>query len=106
MVIDEYYKKNKIIEISTYIITILGMIFYLIFYISIYRTNIANEKMIKEANHTSRIELIAYPGFAPCNINPTDDYHLKRFKEYYKINEDVEIGIVNKNWKYIIFYYE
>ena len=106
MVIDEYYKKNKIIEISTYIITILGMIFYLIFYISIYRTNIANEKMIKEANNTSRIELIAYPGFAPCNINPTDDYHLKRFKEYYKINEDVEIEIVNKNWKYIIFYYE
>ena len=106
MVIDEYYKKNKIIEISTYIITILGMIFYLIFYISIYRTNIANEKMIKEANNTSRIELIAYPGFAPCNINPTDEYHLKRFKEYYKINEDVEIEIVNKNWKYIIFYYE
>lgn len=106
MVIDEYYKKNKIIEICTYIITILGMIFYLIFYISIYRTNIANEKMIKEANNTSRIELIAYPGFAPCNINPTDDYHLKRFKEYYKINEDVEIEIVNKNWKYIIFYYE
>ena len=108
IVIDEYYKKNKLIEISTYTITILGMIFYLIFYISIYRTNIANEKMIKEANkiNSNRIELIAYPGFAPCNINPTDPYHLKRFKEYYKINEDVEVEIVNRNWKYIIFYYE
>lgn len=105
IVIDEYYKKNKIIEISTYIITILGMLFYLIFYISIYRTNLANEKMIKN-NKSNRIELIAYPGFAPCNINPTDEYHLKRFKEYYKIKKEVEIEIINRNWKYLIFYYE
>lgn len=64
--------------------------------------------MIKEANknNTSRIELIAYPGFAPCNINPTDEYHLKRFKEYYKIKKEVEIEIINRNWKYLIFYYE
>lgn len=108
IIIDQYYKKNRFIEIITTIITILGMIFYLIFYISIYRTNIANEKIIKEANknNSDKIELIAYPGFAPCNINPTDDYHLKRFKEYYKIKENVEIEIVNKNWKYIIFYYK
>lgn len=105
IVIDSNYKKNKLIEISTYIITILGMLFYLVFYISIYRTNIANEKMIKN-NKSNKIELIAYPGFAPCNINPTDSYHLKRFKEYYNINEEVEIEIVNRNWKYIIFYYE
>jgi hypothetical protein len=106
IVIDSNYKKNKIIEYSVVVMTLLGMLFYLIFYISIYRTNIANEKMIKEANNTSRIELIAYPGFAPCNINPTDPYHLKRFKEYYKIKEDTEIEIVNRNWKYLIFYYE
>ena len=108
IVIDEYYKKNKILEYSTVVITILGMLFYLIFYISIYRTSLANEKMIKEANknNISRIELIAYPGFAPCNTNPDDTYHLKRFKEYYNINENTEIEIVNRNWKYIIFYYE
>ena len=105
IVIDEYYKKNKLIEISTCVITILGMLFYLIFYISIYRTNLANEKMIKN-NKSNRIELIAYPGFAPCNINPVDPYHLKRFKEYYKIDKNVEIEIVNRNWKYIIFYYD
>ena len=108
IVIDSNYKKNKLIEYSVVLMTALGMLFYLIFYISIYRTNIANEKMIKEANknNISRIELIAYPEFAPCNINPTDSYHLKKFKEYYNIKEDVEIEIVNRNWKYIIFYYE
>lgn len=108
IIIDKCYKKNKIIEYSIILMTIIGMLFYLIFYISIYRTNLANEKMIKEANknNTSRIELIAYPGFAPCNINPIDQYHLKRFKEYYKIKDDTEIEIINRNWKYIIFYYE
>ncbi len=106
IIIDKYYKKNKFIEISTILITILGMLFYLIFYTSIYRANKDNEEIIKNANKTKRIELIAYPGFAPCNINPTDPYHLKRFKEYYKIDEDVEIVIVNRNWKYLIFYYK
>ena len=106
IIINEYYKKNKIIEISVIIMTILGMLFYLVFYTSIYRVNKDNEEIIRNANKTKRIELIAYPGFAPCNINPTDSYHLKRFKEYYKIDEDVEIEIVNRNWKYLIFYYK
>ena len=106
IIIDKYYKKNKFIEISTIIITILGMLFYLVFYTSIYKAHKDNEEIMKNANKTKRIELISYPGFAPCNLNPTDPYHLKRFKEYYKINDDVEIEIINRNWKYIIFYYK
>ena len=108
IIIDKYLKKNNLIKTINILITLIGMLFYLVFYISIYRTNLANEKMIKDAikNNTNRIELIAYPGFAPCNINPTNEYHLKRFKEYYHIKDDVEIVIVNRNWKYVIFYYE
>ena len=106
IVIDEYLKKNKLVNILVIITTIMGMLFYLIFYISIYRVNIENEKIIKDANKNNldKIEIISYPGFAPCNINPVDSFHLKKFKEYYNIKENVEIEIVNKNWKYIIFY--
>ena len=106
IVIDDNIKENKIINIFIKLITILGMLFYLIFYISIYRVNMENEKIIKDDNKNNYdiIELTSYPGFAPCNINPTDPYHLKKFKEYYNIKENVEIKIVNKNWKYIIFY--
>lgn len=106
IILDQYFKENIFKKITIILITSLGMIFYLIFYISIYRVNQANEQLIKEANknNSQSIELIAYPGFAPCNINPVDPYHLKRFKEYYNIKEDVEIKIINKNWKYIIFY--
>lgn len=106
IIINKYLKKNKILEISTIIVTILGMLFYLVFYTSIYRCNQDNEEIIKNANKTKIIELIAYPGFAPCNINPTDPYHLNKFREYYKINDDVEIKIINRNWKYMIYYYK
>ena len=106
IIIDEYLKKNKLINILVILTTIIGMLFYLVFYISIYRVNIENERIIKDANknNLNTIELIAYPGFAPCNINPVDNFHLKKFKEYYSIKEDAEIKIVNKNWKYVIFY--
>ena len=82
------------------------MTFYLVFYISIYRVNQYNKKTILEAkkNKQQDIELIAYPSFAPCNINPTNEYHLKKFKEYYHLNKNVNIKIINKNWNYIIFY--
>ena len=106
IIIDENIKLSKLKDIIIIITTIIGMLFYLVFYISIYRVNQENTRIIEEANknNSKEIELISYPGFAPCNINPTNDYHLSKFKKYYHIDKNVEIKIVNKNWKYIILY--
>ena len=106
IILDENLKKNKLIDKTIIIITALGMLFYLVFYISIYRCNIDNEKTIynSKKKDLNIIELTAYPGFAPCNINPTNEYHLKRFKEYYHIKSNIEIKIIDRNWKYIIIY--
>ena len=106
IIIDKNINKNKIITISTYTLTVLGILFYLLFYINIRKVNLINEKIIKEANkkHSKVIEIYSYPGFAPCNINPTNDYHLGKFKEYYHIKNNVEVKIINNNWKYIIIY--
>ena len=105
-VIDEIIDQKKIWKIGLTTLCSLGMLFYLIFYINIHTAYLDNkeniEKSIKEENHT--IELIAYPGFAPCNINPMNDYHLRRFKEYYGIKEEVEITYKTDKWKYLIFY--
>ena len=108
IVIDQNYKKNKIIESFIYTSVVGGMLFYFIFYISIFRTHLENEKIIREANKNKlpEIEIIAYPGFAPCNINPVDSFHIKKFKEYYGIDESVQLKIVKKNWKYLIFYHK
>ena len=106
IVIDENFKSSKIKNIFIAIITILGTMFYLIFYINVRIVNQNNEKIIEEAKkkHLEKIELIQYPSFAPCNINPGNEYHLRKFKEYYHIDKNVEIEIVDNNWKYIIIY--
>ena len=80
------------------------MIFYLILYISIYRQYLDNNNRIKNNLNNNIIEIGAYPGFVNCNINPLDDFHIKKFKEYYHIKEDTEIVVLKNNWKYYIFY--
>lgn len=106
IVIDQNIKEKKYQNILLTVFAIIGMTFYLVFYINIYRVNQYNKKTILDAkkNKQQDIELIAYPSFAPCNINPTNEYHLKKFKEYYHLNKNVNIKIINKNWNYIIFY--
>ena len=102
--IDKHIKENKLINLSLFIITILSMIFYLILYISIYRQYLDNNNRIKNNLNNNIIEIGAYPGFVNCNINPLDDFHIKKFKEYYHIKEDTEIVVLKNNWKYYIFY--
>ena len=105
-VIDKNMKENKLINIILSIIISLMLIFYLILYISIYRQYKDNLKRINEQikNDSQVIEIVAYPGFINCNINPGNEYHIRKFKEYYGIDEIKEIKLIDNNWKYIIFY--
>ena len=106
IVIDEYLKENKFINISLVIMSIIGILFYIIFYINIHCLYKDNLNRIHDGikNNSKVIEIIAYPSFAPCNINPTNEYHLNRFKEYYGIKNDVEIKIIDDYWKLIIYH--
>ena len=102
--IDKNIKEKKLIINSLLLITILSMIFYLILYISIYRQYLDNNKRIKKNLDKDKIEIVAYPEFVNCNINPNDEFHAKKFKEYYHIKENTELVILKNNWKYYIFY--
>lgn len=106
IIIDKNIKEKKYINYLLFTITIICMCFYTIFYISIYKQNKENEKRIEEQkNNTSKtIEIIRYPSYANCNINPDNEYHMMKFKDYYGINQDIEIKLINNNWKYYIFY--
>ena len=106
IIIDKNIKEKKYINYLLFTITIICMCFYTIFYISIYKQNKENEKRIEEQkNNTSKtIEIIRYPSNANCNINPGNEYHMTKFKDYYGINQDIEIKLINNNWKYYIFY--
>ena len=102
--IDKNIKENKIIINSLRIITIISMLFYLILYISIHLQYKNNLQRINNGKNSNIIEIVAYPGFVNCNINPTNEYHMNKFKEYYKINDKTEVRIIDNNWILKIFY--
>ena len=106
IVIDRYIHINKSLEYLIIICNVIGMLVYITFYISIHLQYIDNYKLINKGvkENSKKIEIVSYPSFAPCNINPTNDYHIKKFKEYYKIDENTEVTIVNNNWKFYLLY--
>lgn len=105
-IIDKNVKENKIINYILSLVICICFILYLILYISVHRQYMDNFKLINQAkqNNADVVEILAYPGFVNCNINPANDYHIKKFKLYYDIDEDKEIKLIDSKWKYIIFY--
>lgn len=106
IIISENIKERKVYNYIVSLLIIISSLFYLILYISIFRqykeNNLLIEKGIKDKSKV--IEIYKYPKIANCNINPEDDYHLKVFKEYYDIDEEVEIILLDNKWRYLIFY--
>ena len=105
IIIDNHIKEKKAILYSLYCCNIMGIIFYSIFYINIHKAYIDNLKIINNGinNKSKTIEITAYPSYAPCNINPMNEYHLDKFKKYYHINKNTQIKLIDTHWK-LIFY--
>ena len=106
IIINKYIKENNIINYILYFITILISLFYLILYISIHKLYVDNLNVIKQGikNKKKVIEIVRYPHYVNCNINPENDFHMMRFKKYYKISSNVEVKLTDNNFKYLIFY--
>ena len=104
MIIDKYYKEKRIINVILFIIAIITFSFYIFLYINVYRANIEREKDIKRQINNDIIEIERFPYFINCNINPENEYHLTKFKDYYKIDQSKEIKLIDGNWKYKIIY--
>ncbi len=107
-IIDKYIKENKIFTLLLYSVICLISCFYLILYISVHFQYIDNLKAIKSGikNKSNVIEIKKYPYFSNCNINPDNEFHLLKYKQYYGIDKDVEIKLIDNNWKYLIFYHK
>ena len=97
-------KVNKIIENIIIAITILTSILFLIFYINIrIEQNHLEESIQKQLEEDKQvIEIESFPSYANCNINPTNDYHMEIFKEYYQIAKEKEVILLPNHWRYII----
>ena len=106
LVIDKYIKENKIINYLLTGITVVASCCYIVLYISIAREYNDNLDRINNGikNKDKVIKIVKYPYYVNCNINPDNDYHIMKFKEYYKINKDVQIKLIDNNWKLFIIY--
>ena len=103
--IKEYSEiENHYFQKALKVITGLAIICFLIFYTNIYFAQKEREERIEMSlnNKDSIIEIEAFPSYANCNINPGNEYHLEKFKEYYNIPEDVEVVIKPTTWRFII----
>lgn len=100
----DYIKVNKVVENIVVGITLLASIIFLIFYINIRIEQNHLEDSIKKqlAENKEVIEIESFPSYANCNINPTNDYHMLRFKEYYGIPQEKEVVVLPNHWRYII----
>ncbi len=104
MVIDYFYKEKKVV-ISILRILAIGMLtFYMIFYVNIFIAQKEREKSIQRQKENDIIEIERFPDFANCNINPDNEFHIGKFKEYYKIPADKQLKLIDGPWKFKIFY--
>lgn len=105
-IINKYSKNNKYLLYGSYGVMIISILIYLVFYINICRCQSDLERSIKKQlkEDSNIIYIVEFPSFANCNINPTNDYHISKFKLYYGIPEDREIVLVSGKWKYQIIY--
>lgn len=106
MIIDKYIKERKLYNIILSIFCIGSSLFYIILHISVHFQYMDNLKVIETAKRRNSkvIEIIKYPYYVNCNINPTSYFHIMIYKKYYGLNKDVKIVLKENNWKYFIFY--
>ena len=106
MIIDKYIKERKIYSIILSTLCIVSSLFYIILYISVHFQYEENFKLIEKAKrkNSKTVEIVKYPHYVNCNINPENEFHIMQYKRYYGLNENVEIVLKENNWKYFIFY--
>lgn len=106
MIIDKYIKERKIYSIILSTLCIVSSLFYIILYISVHFQYEDNLKLIEKAKrkNSKTVEIVKYPHYVNCNINPENEFHIMQYKRYYGLNKNVEIVLKENNWKYFIFY--
>ena len=104
IIIDQYSKKSKSLYLK--LIVLLVVSFYIILYINVAKCQSRLEKSIRKQLKENKkvIEIERFPYFINCNINPENDYHITKFKQYYHIPESKKIILTSKNWRYLIIY--
>ena len=108
IIIDTYLKETKTIKTLLSSTLTIFLTFYLTLYTNVFIAQRALEKSIETQLKTNNkiITINTFPNFANCNINLETEYHQEKFKQYYSIPQNTKLNLIEKNWKYKIFYLE
>ena len=101
-IINNYVNEKSVYKYLVNTCLVVLCSFYLLFYINIYKCLVNVRKQVESNDEVIYID--AYSRFAPCNINPSNSYHLEKFKLYYGIDEDKKLVLRFDKWKYEFIY--
>ncbi len=106
ILITKYLKNNKFIEYILKLFSIIICIMFIVLYINIFRCQKDLEKGIKKQLKENKdvIDVVMFPNYVNCNINPDNDFHLVKYKEYYSIPQDKQINFIDGKWHYFVIY--
>lgn len=106
IIITKHFKSNTFIENSIKVFIVFLLSILMVFYINIFRCQKDLEKSIRKQlrDNKETIVIPLFPNYANCNINPDNDFHLEKYKEYYKIPKDKNITFSEGKWHNLIFY--
>lgn len=104
-IIDYYTPERKIVLYFFLGISTLVILFYLILYINVFRAELDRESSIQRQLKNDIIYIERFPSYVNCNINPENEFHMEKFKEYYQIDPDTQVELTDGNWEYLVFYH-
>lgn len=105
-IIDDLKNSNKKINNILAGVTTCSFLIYLIMYFNVFLCEKDLRESIKKQvkNNKDVIDIYYFPYFTNCDINPNDEYHIKKYKEYYGIPEEKSLNYITNKFKYYIIY--
>ena len=105
-IIDDLKNSNKKINNILAGVTTCSFLIYLIMYFNVFLCEKDLRESIKKQvkNNKDVIDIYYFPYFTNCDINPNDEYHIKKYKEYYDIPEEKSLNYITNKFKYYIIY--
>lgn len=105
-IIDDLKNSNKKINNILVGVTTCSFLIYLIMYFNVFLCEKDLRESIKKQvkNNKDVIDIYYFPYFTNCDINPNDEYHIKKYKEYYDIPEEKSLNYITNKFKYYIIY--
>lgn len=102
--ISRYINKEKMF--SDILVVIIGMVTVILLtaYFNLFRFSLFQHKSVIEQRKNNQIVVYTSPSFLVHGLTPYSDYHVKVFKNYYKIKKEKQIIYKESKWKFFIFF--